>query len=280
MVSVPTPHPRFRIGSGPSRRQSAFGGLLIALTVAYLLVVIGPLATLAFHAPPAATLTPEVREAVREALLLTLRSSVLATGLALVCGLPAALALARLEFRGKRLANALVEVPIALPPVVMGVALLLTWGRQGLLGQHLSGAGITLSFTFLAVVIAQFMVASPYFVRIARNAIEAVPRALEDASLSLGAGPLRTYLQVTLPLARNGLLAGVVTCWARAMGEFGATILFAGNFPGRTQTMPLAIYTTMQYDLDAAVALALIMVGFSLLAFLAAQAGISATQGV
>lgn len=263
-----------------SPRRSGFVILMVALTGVYLLLAVGPLATLLFHAPLATLLTEETRAVVRQALLLTLHSSILATALAVVCGLPAALALARVEFPGKRLAGALVELPIALPPVVMGVALLLAWGRQGLLGKHLAVAGYPLSFTFLAVVIAQFVVGSPYFVRIARAAIEAVPRSLEDVSMSLGAGQLRTYLRVTLPLAANGLIAGVVTCFARCMGEFGATILFAGNFPGRTQTMPLAIFTTMQYDLDAAVALALIMVGFSLVAFLAAQFGLTSAQQV
>jgi molybdate transport system permease protein len=252
--------------------------LLIGLAVVYLLLAVGPLVGLFLYAPLADIMTQETRTVVWRALALTLRSSVVATAAAVLLGLPAAVCLARLEFRGKNILNALIEVPIALPPVVMGVALLLTWGRRGLVGQVLTDYGVPLSFTSTAVVIAQFVVASPYFVRIAKTAIGEVPRALEDASMSLGAGPLRTYLKVTLPLARTGVLAAIVTCWARAMGEFGATILFAGNFPGRTQTLPLAIFTTMQYDLGAAIALALVMLGFSLVAFVAAQVGLNAAH--
>jgi molybdate transport system permease protein len=157
----------------------------------------------------------------------------------------------------------------------MGVALILTWGRRGLLGHHLAQAGHPLSFTPAAIVIAQFVVASPFLVRIAKAAIEQVPIALEQASLTLGAGPIRTYALVTLPLAARGLLTAVLTCWARAMGEFGATVLFAGNFPGRTQTLPVAIFMTMQFDVDKAVGMALLMLGFSALAFVVAQMSLS-----
>lgn len=267
---------RLRGGAG-----SAASRALLALTALYLALAIGPLAGLLFHQRLGALLTPEAREVVVSALGLTLKSSVIATLFSCLLGTPAALCLARVEFRGRELANALVDLPISLPPLVLGVALLLTWGRQGLLGRYFALMGLPLSFTFLAVVIAQFVVASPYFVRIAKTAIEQVPRSLEEASACLGAGPARTWLRVTLPLARRGLVAAVVTCWARAMGEFGATVLFAGNVEGRTQTMPLAVFTTAQYDINSSIALSLIMVIFSLAAFVVAQVGLrrSTAQG-
>jgi len=252
---------------------------LLGLTTLYLLLAVGPLAGLFLYVPLTAVVSREALAEVSTSLWLTLRSSVIATGLSIVLGLPAAVCLARLQFRGKQVVNALVELPIALPPLVMGVALILTWGRRGLLGHYLAEAGWPLSFTPAAIVIAQFVVASPFFVRIAKTAIEQVPRALEEASRTLGEGPLRTYCRVTLPLAGRGLFTAALTCWARAMSEFGATVLFAGNFPGRTQTLPTAIFMAMQFDVSKAVGMALLMLGFSALAFVVAQVSLnSATR--
>lgn len=258
------------------RRPLGWAGIaLLGLATLYLLAAVGPLAGLFFYAPLTAVFGREALNEVSRSLWLSLRSSVIATGFSVLLGLPTAVCLARLEFRGKHFMNALVELPIALPPLVMGVALILTWGRRGLLGHYLAQAGHPLSFTPAAIVIAQFVVASPFLVRIAKAAIEQVPIALEQASLTLGAGPIRTYALVTLPLAARGLLTAVLTCWARAMGEFGATVLFAGNFPGRTQTLPVAIFMTMQFDVDKAVGMALLMLGFSALAFVVAQMSLS-----
>jgi len=242
--------------------------------------VVGPLLSLFSYAPLSEILTPTAVCLLRETFWLTVRSSLIALAASIVLGLPTALCLARLQFRGKAVMDALVELPIALPPLVMGVALLLTWGRRGLLGQYLAAAGMPLSFTPLAVVVAQFVVASPFFVRITRAALEQVPRSLEEASLTLGRSPLMTYLLVTLPLAGRGILSATLTCWARAMSEFGATIIFAGNFPARTQTIPLAIFTTMQFDMEGAIALTQVALGFSVLTFLAAQLGLRSIRSM
>lgn len=256
-------------------RLGCAGAALLCVTGLYLLLAVGPLAGLFFYAPLNEVFTREAFEEVGRCMLLTLRTSAIATGLAIALGLPAAVCLARFEFRGKQVMNALLELPISLPPLVMGVALILMWGRRGLLGHYLHEAGVELSFTPSAIVIAQFVVASPFFVRIAKTAIEQVPRSLESASRVLGAGPLRTYAKITLPLAGRGLLAASLTTWARAMGEFGATILFAGSFAGRTQTMPLAIFINMQFDVKTAVGMSILMLGFSTLAFVAAHVGLN-----
>lgn len=155
-----------------------------------------------------------------------------------------------------------------LPPAVAGLALLMAFGRNGILGSYLNMFGIDVAFTTLAVVLAQVFVSSPFYIRQARASFEEVDRGLEDAARTLGASPFRTFTKITMPLAAGGLVSGAVMTFARALGEFGATIMFAGNIQGRTQTMPLAIYTTMQGDLDASLALAVILViiSFSVIA--------------
>lgn len=250
------------------------GAVLLGIATLYVLLTAGPLAGLFVYAPVHRLLNPAALEEFRRTLLLTLQASVLSTALSIVLGLPTALCLARMQFPLKRAMNALIELPIALPPLVMGVALILTWGRRGFLGHYLADAGRPLSFTFIAVVVAQFVVSSPFLVRIAKAAMEQVPRSLEEAAWTFGYSRLATYRLVTIPLARSGILAGILTCWARAMGEFGATILFAGSFPGRTQTAPLAIFSLMQSDVDTAVGLAIIMLAFSVFAFAVAQWGL------
>lgn len=250
------------------------GVVLLGIAILYVLLSVGPLAGLFFYAPLHRLLTPAALEVFRMTLSVTLHASVLATALSIVFGLPTALCLARVPFRGRRLLDALIELPIALPPIVMGVALILVWGRRGIMGQYLAQAGYPLSFTFAAVVAAQFVVSSPFLVRVAKAAIEQVPRSLEEAAWTFGYSRLATYRLVTLPLASRGIMAGILTCWARAMGEFGATIIFAGSFPGRTQTVPLAVFSLMQSDVDTAVGLAIIMLLFSVLAFCVAQWGL------
>jgi molybdate transport system permease protein len=262
------------------RPLGSAGVVLLTVCTLYLLLAVGPLAGLFFYAPLHAVFTHEALQEVNRSLWLTFRSSVIATGLAVLLGLPTAICLARLDFRGKHVVNALVELPIALPPLVLGVGLILMWGRRGILGHFLADAGHPLSFTPTAIVISQFVVASPFLVRIAKAAIEQVPRSLEQASLVLGVGPLATYARVTLPLAGKGLLSAALTCWARAMGEFGATILFAGNFPGRTQTLPIAIFMSMQFNIDQAIGMAIIMLAFSVFAFVVAQTSLSRATAV
>jgi len=181
------------------------------------------------------------------ALLLSIRVAVLATALNAAIGVPLAYVLARRRFPGKTLVDLLVTLPLVLPPTVTGFYLIVLLGRRGWLGAPLYAAtGWTIAFTWWAAVIAATVMALPLLVRTARAAIESVDRDLERAAHTLGRSEWRTALEVTLPLARNGILAGLVLAFARALGEFGATLMLAGNIPGRTTTVPLAIYTAVQ----------------------------------
>src|SRR5690348_10320396 len=180
------------------------------------------------------------------ALWLSLQVAVAATALTALVGIPIAYALARRRFWGKNLVDLLVTLPLILPPTVVGYYLIVLLGRRGVLGAPLYRAtGFTVAFTWYAAVIAATVMALPLLVRTARAAIETVDRDLERAAFTLGRSELRTALEVTLPLARNGILAGLVLSFARALGEFGATLMLAGNIPGKTQTVPLAIYTAV-----------------------------------
>ncbi len=181
------------------------------------------------------------------ALALSIRVAVLATALDALVGIPLAYVLARRRFRGKTLVDLLVTLPLVLPPTVTGFYLIVLLGRRGWLGAPLYAAtGWTVAFTWWAAVIAATVMALPLLVRTARAAIESVDRDLERAAYTLGRPEWRTALEVTLPLARNGIIAGLVLAFARALGEFGATLMLAGNIPGRTTTVPLAIYTAVQ----------------------------------
>jgi molybdate transport system permease protein len=180
-------------------------------------------------------------------LWLSVRVAALATVLCALVGIPVAWVLAKRQFRGKTLIDLLVTLPLVLPPTVTGYYLIVLLGRRGWLGAPLYGlTGWSVTFTWYAAVIAATVMALPLLVRTARAAIESVDRELEKAAYTLGRSEWRTALEVTLPLARNGLLAGLVLAFARALGEFGATLMLAGNIPGRTTTVPLAIYTAVQ----------------------------------
>jgi molybdate transport system permease protein len=194
------------------------------------------------------------------ALRLSLVTASLATVVCLLLGVPLAWVLARADFRGRRFVRALVTVPLVLPPVVGGVALLLVFGRRGLVGSWLDTAfGISLPFTTAGVVVAEAFVAMPFLVISVEGALRGADARYEEAAATLGAGRWTAFRRVTLPLIAPGVAAGAVLCWARALGEFGATITFAGNFPGRTQTMPLAVYLALEQDLDAAIVLSLLL---------------------
>ena len=210
---------------------------------------------------PWATLPQRLTEpGVLAALRLSLITATLATGVSLLLGVPLAWLLARTRFPGRRFARALVTVPLVLPPVVGGVALLLVFGRRGLLGGWLDATfGISLPFTTAGVVVAETFVAMPFLVISVEGALRGADARYEEAAATLGAGPWTAFRRVTLPLIAPGVAAGAVLCWARALGEFGATITFAGNFPGRTQTMPLAVYLALEQDLDAAIVLSLVL---------------------
>ncbi len=204
---------------------------------------------------------------VIEALRLSLLTTSLSLALTLLLGTPLAYLLARYDFLGKRWLETLLDLPIVLPPTVAGVALLLTFGRRGFIGNYLNEVGITIAFTTTAVVLAQLFVASPLYIRSMRAAFANISERIEGAALTLGASRTQTFWRVTLPLTLPYFLEGVVLSWARALGEFGATIVFAGSLQGRTQTMPLAIYAALEQDLDTALVISAILtvVAFGLL---------------
>ena len=203
---------------------------------------------------------------VLDALRLSLVCASIATGLALVLGVPLAWVLARSEARGVRLLRSVVTLPLVLPPVVGGVALLFAFGRTGIVGRWLDDwLGVTIPFTTAAVVLAETFVAMPFLVITVEGAFRTADQGYDEAAATLGASRLTVFRRVTLPLVRPSLGAGAVLCWARALGEFGATITFAGNLPGVTQTMPLAVYLAMQTDPAAATALSLVLLLVSVL---------------
>jgi molybdate transport system permease protein len=206
-----------------------------------------------------------------DALLLSAQTTAITMGIIFVIGTPAAFVLARAEFPGKRLVNALIDIPAVLPPSAAGIALLLAFGRVGLLGEHLQVLGIQLSFTTAAVVMAELFVASHFYVRQAAVGFSRIDRDVEEAAMVDGAGRVKVFSKITIPLALPALVAGAVTAWARALGEFGGTIIFAGSFRGVTQTMPLAIYGTLENDFDAAVALSVLVLGFAFVVILTAR---------
>ena len=241
-------------------------GVLVAPAVLALAFLLLPLAALLVRTPwrslPAQLLSPEVGQALR----LSLVCASLATVICLVLGVPLAWLLARAAFPGRRLLRALVTVPLVLPPVVGGVSLLLLLGRRGLLGQHLDAwFGITVPFTTAAVVLAEAFVALPFLVIAVEGALRGADRRFEDAAATLGASRFHIFRRVTLPLIAPGITAGAVLCFARALGEFGATITFAGNFPGVTRTMPIAVYLALETNPEAAIVLSLVLLAVSVL---------------
>ena len=200
-------------------------------------------------------------QVVVEALALSLLTTSISLVLTVVIGIPLALLLARRTFRGQTLVETAIDLPIVLPPSVAGLALLLVFGRRGLLGESLSVLGIEIAFTTLAVIIAQTFVSAPFFIRSARTGFASVDHDLEDAARVDGASERQLFRSITVPLASAALAAGLVMSWARALGEFGATIMFAGSVAGKTQTLPLVVYAEFQGgDLDAAIAAASILV--------------------
>jgi molybdate transport system permease protein len=254
-------------GQDPPRRrargQRAPVALLVPAVLGLLFLTL-PLAGLLVRAPWSTLPQRLTAPGVLTALRLSLLTASLATVLCLVLGVPLAWLLARVDFAGRRIVRALVTVPLVLPPVVGGVALLLVFGRRGLVGGWLDRAfGITLPFTTAGVVLAEAFVAMPFLVIAVDGALRGADTRYEEAAATLGAGRWTTFTHVTLPLVAPGVAAGAVLCWARALGEFGATITFAGNFPGVTQTMPLAVYLALETDLQSAIVLSLIMLTVS-----------------
>ena len=237
--------------------------LFVAIAVALAFLVL-PVVAIFTHVPPGDLVDQFSNPVVHDALLVSLKTTLVAQGLVLLFGTPTAYVLATRRFPGRSLLVTLVELPIVLPPAVAGIGLLVAFGRtQGLLGERFGG---WIAFTWIAVVAAIMLVSGPFYVRQAIAAFEAVDPNLVAASRTLGAGPVRTFFRVTLPLARGGLVAGEAVAMARGLGEFGATIMFAGNFQGTTQTLPLAVY--QQFDaidgFDIALAISALLVIISL----------------
>ncbi|MFN8099398.1 MAG: ABC transporter permease [Dermatophilaceae bacterium] len=244
-------------GRRPGERAPWQLGVPAALGASFLLL---PLLALVVRAPWTSLGTHLTAPPVRDALRLSLVCATSAAGLAILLGVPLAWVLARTVWRGAGLLRALVTVPLVLPPVVGGVALLKALGRGGIVGRWLDAAfGLTLPFTTAGVVVAETFVAMPFLVLAMEGAFRSVDTGLDEAATTLGASRWRSFTQVTLPSVVPGLVSGAVLAWARALGEFGATITFAGNSPGRTTTMPLAVYLAMERDPDAAVALSLVL---------------------
>ena len=240
-----------------------FRALLFGATALALLFLALPVVAIFVDTSPARLLDSLGEEGALDALWLSLRTTAIALAIVVVVGTPAAWLLATREFRGRQVAITLVELPLVLPPAVAGIALLASLGPGGILGGALEEAGIRLPLTTAAVVTALTFVASPFYVRQAQAAFAAVDRTLIDASRTLGASEARTFARVAIPSAAPGLVAGGGLALGRALGEFGATLMFAGSFQGITQTAPLAIYDRFGTDFDQALALSAVLVAVS-----------------
>jgi len=208
------------------------------------------------------------QEEVLQAISVSTRTTTISVGLIILLGTPLAYLMGRQEFRYKKALDTLIDLPLVLPPSVAGLALLMTLGRRGLIGGWLDDRGIEIAFTWAAVVIAQIFIASPFYVRSASLGFASIDAEIIQAAQLDGAGRWQVFRYLIIPLSRFALLSGIMMSWARALGEFGATILFAGNFPGRTQTMPIAIYLGFERDLESALTLSAILVVISFVSLL------------
>ena len=259
--------PSARLSTRERQRRSIRGGgprsvpapLLAPSLIAVLFLVL-PLIGLIIRAPWENLWSILRHSDTSQALRLSLWTSTAATAISLVIGVPLAWVLARTDFPGVRLLRALVTLPLVLPPVVGGVALLLAFGRRGFVGRYLDEwFGITIPFSPAAVVMAETFVAMPFLIVTVEGALRSADLGFEEAAATLGASKMTVFRRITVPLVAPSLGAGAVLCWARALGEFGATITFAGSFPGRTETMPIAVYYALESDPDAAIVLSLVL---------------------
>ena len=238
----------------------------------FLALALLPLLALLWASVPAQPLQRLREPVVQQALWLSLSTSLTSTALCLLIGLPVAYLLARHRFPGRALLDTLIDLPMTLPPVVAGLALLLTFGRMGLLGRYLEAWGVRIAFSTAAVVLAQTFMAAPFFIRAARAGFQSVPLELEHAAMTLGRNRWGVFWSVSAPLAAPALLAGTVLAWARALSEFGATMVFAGSFPGVTQTLPLAVMSEFERDVHGAVAVSVVSLALALGALAGARA--------
>lgn len=241
------------------RRRLFTAALALAGMVALVFLLL-PLVAIFLRVPPGELFAQLGSEVAIDAIVVTLKANAIAQVLILLVGTPAAYLVAGRRFRGRALVITLVELPLVLPPAVAGIALLAAFGRLGLLGGTFEALGVSISFTQTAVVLAVAYVASPFYLRQAIASFEALDHALLDASRTLGAGPARTFVRIALPLASKGLAAGAALSFARGIGEFGATIMFAGSLQGVTQTLSLAIYAQFDLNFDVALALGALLV--------------------
>jgi molybdate transport system permease protein len=258
------------IHSGKFQRPLTFtiAAVLIIAVTFYLAV---PIVALFFRTTPELFLESLENPEVLSALWLSLFTSVISLVVVLIVGTPFAYFHTRNKYPGKMIVDTLIDLPLVLPPAVAGVALLLLYGRTGLLGKYLSMFGVSVPFTTLAVIMAQIFVASPFYLRQAKSLFEQLDPAYEKTALTLGASPLRIFATITLPLTAGGLVSGAVMTFGRALGEFGATLMFAGNLPGVTQTMPLAVYVGMQGELNVGITVSILLVIISFAVMIAVR---------
>ncbi len=257
-------HGRRPPGSPPPAR-SRRGRILVAITAsAVLAVVMGflllPIVALVTYQPLHELIHGFGAKAATDAILVSLKTNAIAFGLMVTFGTPFAYLLARTHFRGRSVVITIVELPLVMPPAVAGLALLVAFGRFGLLGHAERSLGVVLAFTQAAVILAILFVASPFYLRGAIAAFAAIDPTLIDVAGTLGAGPLRRMVRVAIPLASGGLGAAAAVAFARGLGEFGATILFAGSLQGSTQTLPLAVYSLFDVNLDQAIAIGVLLI--------------------
>lgn len=243
--------------------------LLFAASLPMILFLVIPIFGLLLQGSPSSLLANMVEPAAAQAIGLSMITTIITTAITILAGTPLAYVLARKRFWGRAALDACIDLPIVLPPSVAGIALLIAFGRRGMLGPLLSSVHVEIPFTQIAVVFAQLFVAAPFYIKAAAAGFAGVDRDLEHAAAIDGASRMKIFRTVTLPLSLHSLFGGIIMTWARALGEFGATIIFAGNYPGRTQTMPLAIYIGFEIDLTVALTLALILlvISFAVLAF-------------
>jgi molybdate transport system permease protein len=246
------------------RGSSSTDWFIILPSIAFTVLLAAPLLALLVRSLTAGAIRSALSPSALAALRLTVLSSSAALAIIILLGTPLAFALAWWEFRGRRALETLVDLPLVLPPSVAGLALLLAFGRQGLLGPEIAAFGISIPFTTLAVIMAQIFVSAPLYIRSARAGFAGLDQRIEEAALVEGASTWQLFSQVILPISRRAIASGAILALARAIGEFGATLIFAGNLPGVTQTMPLAIYVGFETSLSRAIALSVILVFVSI----------------